>query len=34
VEDVCVIGEVHRVMGKMPIAEVILKSDITSAELK
>ncbi len=34
VEDVCVVGEEHRMMGEMPIAKVVLKSYITSTELK
>ena len=34
VEDVCVVGEEHKMMGEMPIAKLVLKSDMTSAELK
>ena len=34
VDDVCVIGEEHKMMGEVPVAMVVLKADITSAELK
>lgn len=34
VEEVCVIGEEHKMMGEMPVAKIVLKSDVTSAELK
>ena len=34
IEDVCVIGEEHQRMGEMPVAKVVLKADITAAELK
>ena len=34
VDDVYVIGEEHQMMGEMPVAKVVLKSDITITELK
>lgn len=34
VDDVCVIGEEHKMMGEMPVAKVVLKSDTTTTELK
>jgi long-chain acyl-CoA synthetase len=34
VEDVCVIGEEHEMMGEVPVAKIVLKSDVSAAELK
>ncbi len=34
VEDACVIAEEHKMMGEVPIAKIVLKSNITSEQLK
>jgi long-chain acyl-CoA synthetase len=34
IDDVCVIGEEHKMLGEVPVARVVLKVDMTAAELK
>ncbi|MGN6713639.1 class I adenylate-forming enzyme family protein [Anaerocolumna jejuensis] len=34
VDDICVFGEEHEMMGEVPVAKIVLKSDISTVELR